>query len=375
MALKGYANAAVLLAAAFLLTGLSACVRADDTNFSQRPGFDAYFAANPPSTVVPDPADTALLQRFRPRLYIARESGAPIRFYEDYIAQGRLLDRDGETLATEVTPALLNGHRDDPYAVFEHAPAGAPARPAMYGRIDRETFDLGGASRSFTFLTWTAVFRVSGIPAGISGWKGAVLAVAGNLTDWHQLDHYTAVTLALDEMRKPVAVMFQQHNYRRTYIFGVDIPWPADGRIAVDAAIRSNELYPHAPGRTVRRAVSFLSPGTVEYLSTGRNAPFRVADDITQPDIEVDYTLKFLPPADAFYTFKGFLGEKRMLPGRSGPPGADYNTLPANKSLHRQLIVFHWRENDEAYIDWIGMPDRGFAKLSKRFADLMTGRN
>lgn len=206
----------VLLAAAFLMTSLSACVRANDTNFSQRPGFDAYFAANPPSTSAPDAADRTLLERYKPRLYIAEGIEPPIRFYEDYIAQGTLSDRDGKMLSSQVTKTLLNRHRDDPYVVFRHIPEPRATASDMYGRIDRETFDLGGRTRHFTYLTWTAVYRVSGIAAGISGWKGLVLGAAGNLTDWHQLDHYTAITLALDEAQRPVAVMFQQHNYRRT---------------------------------------------------------------------------------------------------------------------------------------------------------------
>lgn len=350
-------------------------MRANDTNFSQHPGFDAYFAANPPSDSTPNAADTALLQRYRPHLYIARGIEPPLRFYEDYIAQGRLIGRDGDVLSTKVTPGLLNRYRDDPYIVFEHIPADSPTAPYLYGRVDRETFDLAERSRSFTFLTWTAVFRVSGIAAGISAWKGAVLGIAGNLTDWHQLDHYTAVTLALDEKQRPVAVMFQQHNYRRTYLIGVDLPWPADERIGVDVAIRSNELYPHQPNRTLRRAASFLSPSTVDYLVTGRDGAFRIADDVTDPAIEVDYTLKFLAPSDAFYTFKGFLGEKRLLPGRSGPPGADYNTLPAYKPLHRQMIAFHWRENDDDYVTWFKGPDRGFEKLTARFARLLPNQD
>ena len=359
------------MAAALLLTSLSACVRANDTNFSQRPGFAEYFAANPPSESVPDATDSALLHRYRPRLYVARGIEPPIRFYEDYIAQGKLSDGNGTPLARAVTREILNRHRDDPHAVFEHIPASRPTAPVMYGRVDRETFELAGRTRTFTFLTWNAVFRVSGVGAGISSWKGAVLRMAGNLTDWHQLDHYTAVTLALDEKQRPVAVMFQQHNYRRTYIIGADLPWPEEGRIGVDTAIRSNEFYPHRAKRTIRRAASFLSPETIQYLVTGRNAPFRIADDVTDPAIEVPYTLSFLPPSDAFYMFKGFLGEKRMLPGRSGPPGASYNTLPANKPLHRQMIAYHWREDDAEFVEWFDSADRGMAKLAQRFGRLL----
>lgn len=213
-----YRCAAAGMAAAFLLTSLSACVRADDTNFSQRPGFADYFAANPPSARAADAAGQALLLRFRPRLFMAGGLEPPIRFYEDYIAQGRLIGRDGKILSTAVTAELLNRQRDDPYVVFEHVPAKTPTAPEMFGRVDRETFDLGGKRRSFTFLTWNATFRTSGIAAGISWWKGLLLGTAGDLIDWHQLDHYTALTLALDEDERPVAAMFQQHNYRRTYV-------------------------------------------------------------------------------------------------------------------------------------------------------------
>ena len=176
-------------------------------------------------------------------------------------------------------------------------------------------------------------------------------------------------------MQKPVAVMYQQHNYRQTQIFGIDLPWPADGRIGVDVAMRANEFYLHKAGRTHRRAASFLSPDTVADLVTDQDRPFRVADDITDPAVDVDYELRFPPPADAFYTFKGFLGEKRLLPGRSGPPGADYNTLPAYKPLHRQMIAFHWRDGDADYVKWFGQPERGMDDLTSQFALLLEGRN
>ena len=53
----------------------------------------------------------------------------PIGFYEDYIAQGRLIGRDGKPLSTAVSATVLNRHRDDPYVVFEHVPAKTPTRP------------------------------------------------------------------------------------------------------------------------------------------------------------------------------------------------------------------------------------------------------
>ena len=362
-------RAATALVAVLLLAG---CERL--TNFSQFPGFANYFARNPPKTEPPPEADRALLRKHRPRLFVAEGAVRPIRFYEDYVARGRLTDGRGRLISESVTPEILNAHKDDPQATFEHRPAGEPGRPALYGRVDRERFALGGRERTFTFLTWNAVFRASGIGAGIDWWKGALLGLVGDLDDWHQLDHYTAVTLALDEAGDPVAVSFQQHNYRQTRVFGHDIDRPADERVAVDVALRSNEFYPHSPERRRRRAVGFVSPANVDYLVTGRNPPFRAADDITDPATEIEYDLVFLAPSDAFYTFKGFLGEKRLLPGRSGPPGADYNTLPDLKPMHRQMIAFHWYENDREYVDWFREGGNGLKKLRQRFADAIEGR-
>jgi hypothetical protein len=84
----------------------------------------------------------------------------------------------------------------------------------------------------------------------------------------------------------------------------------------------------------------------LRYMLDGERKPWQAADDVTDPSREVAYRLEFLPPADAFYTFKGFLGERRALPGRDGPPGAQYNTLPAFKPLETQLALGYWRDGN-----------------------------
>lgn len=78
--------------------------------------------------------------------------------------------------------------------------------------------------------------------------------------------------------------------------------------------------------------------------------PAMSADDITHPERSVFYELAFLPGTDAFYTFQGFFGERRSLPGRDGPPGARYNTLPGLKPLPAQILDGYWRERHEG--DW-----------------------
>ncbi len=319
-------------------------------NFSQYPGFSAYFLAHPPARSRASPEEQELLRRYRPRLFLPAGPSGPVDFFADYIAYGRLTDGAGRLVSTKVTREILNAHKHDPGAVFVHEAGGRPTTPTMYGRVDRETVtfetDAGNVTEPFTFLTYHAVFPTSGLPAGLPAWKAAVLHLVASLEDWHQLDHYTAATVVLDRHLEPVALMLQQHNYLHTYLLGTDLPLPADGRAQIDVAIRSNELYPHSRGRTLPRAVAMSDPAAIRYLISGGGAPFLAADDITESAREAEYTVGFLPPDDAFYRFQGFLGERRWLPGRSGPPGADYNTLPALKPRAVQMLTFYWREGD-----------------------------
>ena len=241
-------------------------------------------------------------------------------------------------------PEILNRHKSHAMAQFVHRPdPGTQPRPVIFGRVDRAELHTSGEAVPFTFLTYHAVFRTSGLPAGLLGWQILALGIVGDLQDWHQLDHYTAATVVLDADAQPVALVLQHHNYQRTYLFDETVKLPADGRPRIDISIRSNELYPHLPGRHNRAAVSFLNPRGWLYLMQAGPRLFLTADDITEPASEVSYDLQFLPPADAFYTFKGFLGEKRWLMGRSGPPGADYKTLPEFMPWETQLTLGYWR--------------------------------
>ncbi len=344
------------LRAIFLaLLAPAAASGAPETNFSQWPGFARYFAEHPLASALPNAEERALLNRFRPRILLPDDHPGLVDFYSDYIANGSLFDGEGKFVSDAVTPDLLNRFKSDPRAEFRHRPPDSGSIPArVLARIDRA--ELGdpaadsGASEKFVFLTYNAVFRHSGLPRGLKGWKAALLGLVADLRDWHQLDHYTAVSVVLDADQIPVAVMMQQHNDVRTFLIGEGIELPADGRVRIDAAIRSNELYPHIPGRQRRRAVRFADRDAMAHLMGFGNRPFLSADDITHGADEVDYALGFLPPSDAFYMFQGFLGERRLLPGRSGPPGASYNTLPELKPLALQLSGGYWREDNPA--DW-----------------------
>ena len=330
-------GAAPALAAAL---ALGACSE-DAGNFSQEPGFAAWYAAHPPGEALPTPAEQALLERYRPRVFLPADHPGPLDFYRDYIAHGVLRDADGELIAAEVSPDILNAHKHDPGVVFTHQPAGTPPRAVIYGRIDRDELELPGCAAPLpvTFLTWHLVFARSGLPAALPAWQAVPLGLLADLDDWHQLDHYTALSLALAPDQAgtlvPFAVTFQHHNYLRSYLLSEQagpgrLSLPADGRIAIDVALRSNELYPHRQGRVVRRAVSFMTAASARYLVDGTERPWLAADDITEPAREIAPELRFLPPADAFYVFSGL--------ARRAPPAAR-SRRPARRRLQHAAGV------------------------------------
>lgn len=331
-------------------------------NFSQYPGFAEWYAANPPSDALPSAEEQALLTKYAPRFFLEKGQTGFIDFYADYVAKGTLRSEDGKVLSKAVTAEFLNTHKDDPGVIFTHEPVAGQSSaspPKIYARISYDRLEWLGTPQELIFLTYNAVFAHSGLTTGLLGWQKLALGLAGDLADWHQLDHYTAVTVILDNEKRPFAVMLQQHNYLRTYIVNEQIQLPGDGRPLVTVAKGSNELFPYKQGRTSYRAVPFLTPTNFRYMIGAGRRPIFTADDITNPEVEAEYELAFLAPSDAFYTFKGFLGETRLLPGRDGPPGADYNTLPELKPMPLQMLFGYWRYRNRGDI----------ARMEASFAD------
>jgi hypothetical protein len=303
---------------------LGAC--AGGESFATRSGFTQYFEQYPPATTLPDQRQHALLETYRPRIFKAANQQGPVDFYQQYIANG-VLEVDGKKITT-LDQAQLNRYKDDPGVLFNYRGNATPGGKAMvYARFDEDTLLHNGKSYPLEFLTYNLAFPTSGMLVGLGRFNSTVLRVAGNLTDWHQLDHYVGLSIALYR-EQPVAVMLQQHNYQTTYIINHNLALPDDNRVKVDIAMRSNELYLHSEQRVEHPAVSFTTKDNIEFLMTGNEKPFMAGYDVTHGEQEIDYQLQLLPQTDAFYQFKGHLGVSRLLPGRDGPPGADYVTLP-----------------------------------------------
>ena len=303
----------------------------NETSFAEIPGFKKYFAENKPSETLPEKTEQALLSKYRPHIFMAKGQTPFIDFYADYIANGSL-SIDEKLVSDKVTQGLLNKHKINTQAEFRHNPVQQQGSPTVYARIDKDVLIYKDQRLPLTFLSYNLVFANSGLLKGLAAWQSLAMGIVGSNTDWHQLDHYVGLTIALSDER-PIAVMLQHHNYQTTRLL-TDIVTestlqiPSDQRIAVDVALQSNELYLHSNEQKQHPGLSWVDEDSIEFLKTGKNKPIMAGWDITHGEIEQEYTLKFLTAADAFYTFKGKLGESRKAPGRDGPPGANYITLP-----------------------------------------------
>ena len=301
------------LVAALLIVLPAACDNGN--NFTQESGFAEILASL--SDKPPAETDRLLLFTHKPELYIAPNADGPLDFYADYIAHGVLSDGSGR-LIENPNASMLNALKHDAKAVFKHRPATPtpPITPVAYGGVYRATLSLPNIGDvPLTFLSYHFAFRRSGLPAGISGWLRFIAQSVSDTEDWHQLDHYTAVFIALVG-DKPLAVMLQQHNYLRTYLIGEDDAFGITEAVMIDAAISSNELYPHRSSLTKRRAAVFwgIAPWTILSARRIRQAVFQLPPILRMAPDGLIMSCVFYRPMTLFMCFRAIWASAVFCP-------------------------------------------------------------
>ena len=348
--------------------------------FADFPGFKEYYKDRCETPTQPTSVeDRELLERFRPRFILPPGGSYPIDFYRDYLPYTVMRSWPGKkVIATDVTRGLLQKHRLDrgAYLYFDTGRyrsegmdlrwrkelplSDAKREPVVYGRVYREQVvfpdNRGGMEEhSLTFLKYNALFATSGLPAELSAWSRLLLALGGfDREDWHVLDNFVAAHIVLSEEKIPIALILAQHNHHRTYLIGKDIPKTADGRLALDIALRSNEIYPasDAPDAVKHRVIRWSL--YLDYLLSGENGPVLKGADITWGRSagggEFDYDLRIISPCDPLYTSEMLLGQPRpfmgIYLGRDGPPGSDYYNMPKLLPMGNMLKFAYLHDGD-----------------------------
>ncbi len=313
-------------------------------------------------------SDRVLLEKFRPRVFIAPNGRVPIDFYGFYLPNTVARDEGGAIIKTSPTRAYLKRIEREAGLYLDYQGPDTPCEKARcegyvaagYGRAYRETarFRTGSGTQKMPLiiLKYNFAFTYSGIPADVGLLKENLLGLFIDPAKFHELDIHGAVHVILSKKQKPLVLLLAQHNYFRSYVFGKDIPAPpADNRVKVCFALRSNEPYPCPKGAAPARRRTVGNPVNMSYVINGTGKPFLSGRDIVfGPQAgarPVLYRLKFLPARDPLYVSWIPLGAKEKMLFfssfyRKGPPGMDLNSWPKLKKYSDIMQFWYLRDNN-----------------------------
>lgn len=312
----------------------------------------------------------ALLEKFRPRIYVAPGGLLPIDFYRDYLPNAVVKDDSGTIIEEKPDRQYLkNIERNYGYYLDYQGKHLSTTMVdlsnytgTVYGRLYREEMKppaghTDAPPRHYLILKYSAVFTASGLPAKLPWYKDLGAALAGDADVWHELDIHGAIQILVnEESRRPEILLLAQHNHFRAYVLGRDIPWGADSEIVICYAQRSNEPYPCPTEAAVSEHRTVGNPGNFGYVLADETALWDGSEDVVFGEAagaeEVRYELKFLPSRDPLYVSWIPLGDKMKILGlfdsfyREGPPGMDMNTFPELKRYTDLANFWYFREGD-----------------------------
>jgi hypothetical protein len=330
-------------------------------------------------------ADKNLLERFRPRIFRAPGGRVPVDFYGFYLPNTVVRDESGKVVRKSPTRAFLKKieRRAGWYLDYEGPDSPCEDEECRgyvgtgYGRVYRERarFRTASGMRELPviILKYNFAFTYSGLPAETGWLKEAIAGIVMDPSRVHELDIHGAVQIVLSEKERPLVLLLAQHNYFRSYVFGVDIPaMPRDNRYQVCFALRSNEPYPCPPGKGPVRRRTVGNPVNMAHVIDGRGRPLLSGMDVVYgPGAgaeEVSYTLRFLPTRAPLYVSWIPLGNRerglRFLNFyRTGPPGMDLNTWPELKKYSDIMQFWYLRDGSSEDADLMQGAFRSFTDV------------
>ncbi len=317
-----------------------------------------------------------LLEKYKPRIYIAPGSYKPMNFYQDYLTNCNLRSAKSKGGIQTVSPdrKLLKQiqYNTDKHLDYQLSPNQALAlnikdlQPTVYGRIYTDILTHGDNSISLIFLKYSLVYPYSGLPAKIGLIRGIASAIIGNQKGWHQLDIHGAIHVVLNGVtNEPIGLVLAQHNHHRVLLGGKDFIWPESKRVSISVAQYSNEPYLLPSGRSYFLEPASGNPINVDFLfgksnKVPLNGGFDKVFSVEGGAVEIPTNLELLPLDDPLYTAWILLGDRRKVLGlwetwyMRGPPGINFYTFPELKNM-ADLMAF-----------WLSEPsDKKFFNLMK----------
>lgn len=316
-----------------------------------------------------NPMTRDLLERFKPRIYIAKGSYLPMNFYEDYLPN-TTLKKSGKIekiVSTEISKDKLYELKESDEYYLDYGIDYKRAlnfnetdvKPTVYGRIYKSSIDNGQESINLLFLKYNLVYPYSGLPEKTSSIKKLGSKIIGNPLAWHELDIHGAIHVVVREADlKPIGVVLAQHNHHRVYLKNKDLDWPGDSRVKIAISKYSNEPYLGFEEGRSERVIG--NPMEIEYLFGLKDKQLLTGGMDYIPDIkdgsdEIKVSLELLPLDDPLYTSFMKLGNQKKLLGfyrlwyLDGPPGMDYYTMPQLKNMNDLMAFWYIDTDDEEF--------------------------
>ncbi|MBW2250372.1 MAG: hypothetical protein JRF60_07000 [Deltaproteobacteria bacterium] len=296
-----------------------------------------------------------LLEKFRPRIFVAPKSYLPISFYQDYLLQCVVRQRKNPRTPQyqQVSRPLLQDIQFNPGTYLDYRVSAKAARrfdikdvhPEIYGRIYTDVLSTDNLKTSLIFLKYSLIFPYSGLPSKIGRLKRLSSHLIGDPQGWHELDIHGAIHIILGgNTHQPLGVLLAQHNHHRIYLVGKDFKWPDDNRVSISFSQYSNEPYLMKDNAPYRLERTVGNPMHIAYLfGVTDKAPLGAGwDKIFSKKggaREMPVELVLLPLNDPLYTAWIPMGNIDKIWGlwetwyRRGPPGIDFYTMGSLKNL------------------------------------------
>jgi hypothetical protein len=337
-----------------------------------------------------DPMTSDLLERFKPRLYVAKDSYKPVDFYADYVDQSTLYrTEDGDKILVSdqaTTEELMTYSGESDYYIDYQIPYQqllvedyqSSNSPKFYGRVYRSELKTESEAIPLLFLKYSFAYPYSGLPEGTKWWKKLGGNIIGNTMTWHELDIHGAVHIVLhEETLKPLGVILAQHNHHRVFLNEIDIEWPEDERLEIVVAKYSNEPYLLTDGQErYERVVG--NPFDIEFLfGITDKEPLTAGSDCVpklEDTVEIEGEIVQLAFDDPLYTSSMGLGDRKTILGfrtwfMDGPPGMDFYAMPALLDLSNTMAFWYINPEDAEYLKLLNETELSF--MTMEIGDLL----
>ena len=329
-----------------------------------------------------DPHTRQLLEKFKPRIFIAPKSYVPISFYKDYLPRCVVRKRGFRRKIAyyAVNRNILQKIQNDPQFYLDFIPTRKQTltwtpemvNPTLSGRVYRDKFSFGDQTVDLLFLKYSFVMPYSGLPGKLSWWKNLGSRLIGDRHAMHELDIHGAIHVVLEaETEQPLGIILAQHNHHRVFLRDHDFDWPGDNRVPISVAELSNEPYLIDPNAEDRYEPAVGNPMKMEFLF-GRTKKIPLTgghDHVLTPKTgakEVETVLELLPLDDPLYIATISLGDRRRILGvweswyLAGPPGIDYYTFPELKNMADLMIFWYIDPADDQFFQLLRDSIRSF---------------